>query len=211
MTLKLYGAPQTRAVRVAWLLEELELRYELISVRFIPTTDKFFIQDTPTGKIPTLADGEVVISESDAIIEYLLERYGKGRLAPARDDPKRAEFLQWFHFAESTGFAPIGIVVWLTRYRDDASYHSELLRDAKVRVQTTLAPLADRLVDRQYLMGDTFTAADVMLGFTVGAAASLGLLEKEPVLREYLGRLQQRAAFERAINILSSGAKALKA
>ena len=80
----LYFAPRTRAIRVRWLLEELELPYRLERVTFKPTTDRFFIQDTPTGKIPTLVDGDVVMAESGAIVEYSLERYGHGRLALQR-------------------------------------------------------------------------------------------------------------------------------
>ncbi len=86
--LKLYYAPRTRAARILWLLEELGLPHELERVEFLPTSDTFFQQNTPTGKLPTLEDGDVLLCESGAIVEYILERYGEGRLAPA-EDPRR--------------------------------------------------------------------------------------------------------------------------
>ena len=92
--IRLFFAPGTRAVRVRWRLEELELPYTLERVTFKPTTSQFFIQDTPTGKIPTLIDGDTVMAESGAMIEYILEKYGRGRLMPAVDSPLPAPYLQ---------------------------------------------------------------------------------------------------------------------
>lgn len=198
--LKLYFAPRTRAVRVRWLLEELGLPYELQTVTFKPTSDQFFIQDTPTGKIPTLVDGDLVMAESGAIIEYLVERYGEGRLAPARGSDDWARFLQWLHFSESTAFAPIGVYVWLAFYRRDAAEHPGLVGDAKLRAITTLGQVEKELAGRAYLLGEEFGAADVMMGFTLIAAESLGLLgEVSPGLRSYLKRLRERPALQRSL------------
>lgn len=202
--LKLYGATRTRAVRVAWLLEELELPYELILVEFVPTTSKFFIQNTPTGKIPTLEDGEVVMTESGAIVEYIMECYSDGQLAPPQKTPQRAEYLQWLHFAESTAFTPIGTLVWLTQYRQDASEHPGLIEDAVTRARATMDYLAMKLGSKKHLLGDDFTAADVMMGFTLAAAASLNLLKDVPNLVAYLDRLQQRKAFRSAMQKLGA-------
>ncbi len=131
--IKLYFAPRTRSVRILWLLEELGLPYELKRIEFERTSNRFFVQKTPTGKLPTLEDGEVLMCESGAIVEYLLERYGEGRLAPAPGAPERARFLQWLHFAESTAFPPLGITVWLMQYRDDSEGHGTIVRDARTR------------------------------------------------------------------------------
>lgn len=199
--IRLYFAPGTRAVRVRWLLEELELPYALERVTFKPTSSQFFIQDTPTGKIPTLVDGDIVMAESGAMIEYILERYGQGRLMPALDSPLRAAYLQWLHFAESTAFPPLGIYVWLTVYRKDAAEHPELVSDARGRIHTTLQNVEEALVNREFLLGSEFTAADVMMGFTLMAAERLGVLPEEHTnLRRYLQRLQARPAVQRAVS-----------
>src|SRR5262245_58438734 len=107
--IKLYFAPRTRSVRVRWLLEELGIPHDLERVEFIDPT-KPFAQRTPLGKFPVIEDGDVTLCESGAIIEYILERYGNGRLAPAIGSPLRGEFLQWMHFAEGTAFQPIGVI-----------------------------------------------------------------------------------------------------
>lgn len=195
--IKLYFAPRTRAIRVAWLLEELALPYELERAEFIPPADKFFSQGTPLGKFPTLVDGDLVMCESGAIVETLLERYGDGRLAPPHGSDERARYLQWLHFAESTAFPPLGIIVWLKRYRGDAEAHTELLEDAERRAASGFAFLERSLEEGLYTAGSEFTAADIMLGFTLVAGRSLGVLdERFPKTNVYLDRLMARPAFQ---------------
>ncbi len=197
--IKLYFAPRTRSVRILWLLEELGLPYELERVEFLPPAKKFFAQRTPLGKLPTIEDGDVVMCESGAIVEYILERYGGGRLAPPLGSPERARFLQWLHFAESTAFSPLGIVVWLTLYRDDAERQPALVADARARAAMGLDFLQRQLGRRHYLVGDEFSAADIMMGFTLVAARMLGVLDdRHPALLAYLARLEARPAFQKA-------------
>jgi glutathione S-transferase len=197
--IKLYFAPRTRSVRVLWLLEELGLPYELARVEFVPTTTRFFSQQTPTGKLPTIEDGDVVMSESGAIVEYLLERYDAGRLAPSVGTPARGTFLQWLHFAESTAFPPLGMVAWLTRYRDDGDRYAALLADAVGKAKACLDQVEHALDSRCYLAGDDFTAADVMMGFTLWAARLLKVLDGgSPNIAAYLQRLEARPACQAA-------------
>lgn len=183
-----------------WLLEELGVEHELIKVTFRPTREQFFIQDTPTGKIPTLVDEGIVMAESGAMVEYILDRHGRGRLVPDRTSPLWPRYLQWLHFAESTAFPPIGMLVWLSVYRDDAADHPQLIDDARRRVRTTLQQVEDALVNRNYLLGDGFSAADIMMGFTVLAAQRLDALDPNlTTLHRYLQRLLARPALQRAI------------
>ena len=200
--IKLYYAPRTRSVRIVWLLEELGLPYTLERVEFQPPARDFFVQKTPLGKLPTIEDGEVVMAESGAIVEYILERYGNGRLAPAIGSPLRPRFLQWLHFAESTAFPPLGIVVWLTLYRTDAAEHSTLVADARTRAATGFEQLERELRDKQYLLGDTFSAADIMMGFTLIAGRMLGVIDdRYPSINAYLERLQARPALQKTMAI----------
>jgi glutathione S-transferase len=198
--IRLYFAPRTRSVRIAWLLEELALPYRLERVQFQPTAKNFFAQTTPLKKLPTIDDDGLVMSESGAIVEYILERYGQGRLAPAVGDPLRGGYLQWLHFAEATAFPPLGILVWLTLYRSDADAHAELVADARSRVKQTLDYVEAALGERNYIVADDFTAADIMLGFTLAAARLLGLLE-QPRLIAYLERLEARPAYQKVAAI----------
>jgi glutathione S-transferase len=196
--IKLYFAPRTRSVRILWLLEELGLPYELERVEFAAPADRFFAQQTPLGKLPTIEDGDVVMCESGAIVEYILERYGAGRLAPPVGSRERAAFLQWLHFAESTAFPPLGILVWLTLYREDAQDHAAIVERARARATTGLDFLESQLGENEYLIGQ-FCAADVMMGFTLVAARVLGVLdERHPKTSAYLARLETRPAFRKA-------------
>ena len=200
--IKLWFAPRTRAVRIAWLLEELGLPYALERVEFEPTATAFFAQKTPLGKLPVIEDNGIVLAESGAIMEYILEQYGDGRLAPAEGSPSRALYLQWLHFAESTAFPPIGIVIWLTLYRTDSASHPDLLRDAVGRAASGLEFLENHFGSGPWLLGDNFTAADIMMGFTLLAAQAVGVLdERFPVTTAYLARLLERPALQKAASL----------
>jgi len=195
----LYYAPRTRAVRIRWLLEELGLPHELRRVPFAPPTGGFFSQATPLGKFPVLEDGAVTIFESGAIVEYVLERWGAGRLAPPLGAPGRGPFLQWLHFAEATAFPPLGTIVWHTLYKQDAERLPSVIEDARSRARTTLGVVERALAGKEYLLGTEFSAADIMMGFTLEAAKALGVLDATlPNLAAYLARLEARPAFRRA-------------
>jgi glutathione S-transferase len=195
--LRLYYAPRTRSVRVRWLLEELGLPHELLRVEFRPGTT--FSQATPLGKLPVLEDGETVIGESGAILEYILERHASGRLAPPVGSAQRGEFLQWLHFAEGTAFPPLSVLIWHGIYRKDADRVPLAIEAARERAASVLAVIEKHLSSREYLLGSEFSAADVMLGFTLAAAQFLGVLDaRYPATLAYLERLTQRPAYRRA-------------
>src|SRR5262249_51593798 len=163
--LVLHYAPRTRAVRVRWLFEELGLAHELRRVAFVPPSGGFFSQTTPLGKFPVLEDGDVVVGESGAILEYVLERYGAGRLAPPPSSPASGRSLHWLHFAEGTLSVPLSTILWHTFYKGDAPALPTVMADARERAHTTLAVVERALDGREYLADPGFTAADIMVGF----------------------------------------------
>jgi glutathione S-transferase len=198
--LKLYAAPRTRSLRVAWLLEELGVDYEVVLLEFRPTRSEFFIQQTPTGKFPTIDDDGFILCESGAILEYLLEKYPHPSLMPRPGTREKGEWLQWMHFADGTAFPPLGIVVWLSVYRDDADRLRDLIEDARQRARSGFRLLEERLTDRRWILGDNFTAADIMLGFTLLAGRLLGVVDPGSSLRRYLDRLESRDAYHVALD-----------
>jgi glutathione S-transferase len=199
--LKLWFAPRTRAVRVRWLLEELGVPHELARVDFNRPSHTF-AQNTPLGKLPVIEDDGVTIGESGAIVEYILERYGNGRLAPPIGAAPRGEFLQWVHFAESTAFPPIGVIVWHTLYEQNADRFPEVMASARARALEALGFVDKRLEGRDYLLGKEFSGADVMMGFTLFAARALGVLDDGyPNVTRYLAQLEQRPAFQKAAEL----------
>jgi glutathione S-transferase len=194
----LYHAPRTRSLRIVWLLEELGIPYALKTVGFAPPA-RPFSQQTPTGKFPTLADGDVTIFESAAIGEYLVERYGDGRLAPAVGAPARAAYLQWMHFAESA-FIPLGNIAWHTLFKHDADELPGAIEDYRGWARAGFEVIERGLAGKPYLLGAELSAADVMMGYTVLCARWFGMLGEEyPNLNAYLDRLQQRPAFAKAL------------
>ncbi len=199
--LRVWYAPRTRAVRVVWLLEELGLPYELERVEFKPPTGGFFSQDTPMGKLPVLEDGPVVMAESGAILEYIVERYGRGELAPSVGAPLRGPYLQWVHYAEGTAYPPIGTIVWHSLYKQDAAEVPGVIEDARGRAHSALAFVEAALEGQSYLLGEVFSAADIMMGFTGVAARTLGVLdERYPNWNVYLDRLLARPALQKAMD-----------
>ena len=200
--IKLWYAPLTRSIRVLWLLEELAVPYELERVEFEVPSSRFFAQDTPTGKLPTIEDDGLVLCESGAIVEYLVERYGEGRLAPSPGTPERGHYLQWIHMAESTVFPPVGILVWLSRYRSDGDEYAALQESTRARAEAGVQFVENELSSRQYLLGDDFSAADVMMGFSLVAARFMDVIDdRYPAVQAYLSRLEQRPAYREAVKI----------
>jgi glutathione S-transferase len=195
----LHHAPFSRSVRVLWLLEELGVRYELRVLPPIRGTTPFS-QETPTGKVPTLEDGALVMFESIAIMEYLLDRYDDGRLAPARDALEWGRFLQWLHYSESTAFPPLGYVARHAFALPEHERNAESERENRLLAARILEAPERALGGSEYLLGDRFSAADIAMGYTVGTAKLLGVLDRLPHLDAYLGRLAKRPAFQRAVS-----------
>jgi glutathione S-transferase len=199
--LKLHFAPLTRSIRVRWLLEELGLEYELLRSEFNRDGDRGFAQNTPSGNYPYLEDGDVALSESGAIIQYVLEKYGDGRLEPPIGSKDRAAYLQWLHFAEGTAANPINTIVWLTVYRQDAAQHTAIIDAVRDSANTVFDRVETTLADRQFLAGDELTAVDLMMGFTLASAKWLQVLTNEHSKTvDYVDRLFARPALQRALN-----------
>ena len=197
----LYYAPRTRSIRVRWLLEELGLPHVLRRVTFMPPKTAFS-QNTPLGKLPVIEDGDVTMGESGAILEYILERYGDGRLAPPIGSPLRGEFLQWMHFAEGTAFPPLGVIVWHTLYQQAADEYPEVMEGARGRAHGALNVVERSLEGKKYLLGSDFSAADIMMGFTLGVARMFGVLDESlPNLQAYFARLEERPAFKASVEM----------
>jgi glutathione S-transferase len=197
--IKLYHAPMSRSIRIHWLLEELGIPYQLQTVEFqIPNLP--FSQLTPLKKLPVLEDGDVMMLESGAILEYLLERYGGGRFAPPVGSAQRAAYLQWLHFAEATAFPPLGEIVRNTMFKPEAERIPAVVEDARARARVTFDVVERHLADKRYLLGAEFSGADMMMGFTLLAAKRLGVLDDTfPNLGAYLGRLLARPALKKVL------------
>jgi glutathione S-transferase len=198
---KIYHSRRARSVRVIWLLEELGVPYEIETLAFKRETLKSaeYLKLHPLGQIPVIRDEKVTMFESGAIVQYLLETYGEGRLAPPPGAPQRAEYLQWFHFGEA---GPARLVAEIVRHRFEHPDHEripEIIPQSRRRLGETLAVVERALEGRSYILGADFTAADIMIAYGVVIAKIIRELPANlPNLTGYIGRLKERTAYQRA-------------
>ena len=198
--LKLHFAPHSRASRIAWLLEELDLPYELNRMDFNPSdlkSDEHRARH-PLGRVPVLEDDDVTIYESGAIVEYILERHKNGGLKPKPEDPRFPDYLQWFHYCEGMVMPPINTIVVHTILLPPERRDETVLGQAKRLLQRSLAPVDQALAGKDYLIGD-FSAADVMLGHACHRSAKMfNMAEGLDNLAAYVERIDARPAFRKA-------------
>lgn len=196
----LYHNPMTRSLRVLWLLEELGIEYALQPIEFMPPENgKIFAQNTPTGRFPTLEDGEITLCESGAIVEYLIERYGEGQFAPLPGSSLRAKYLQWLHFPEGTLNPYINAI---QRFGESSPAIAATLSD---ELNIAVAYVDTALADSPYIVGDTFTGADIMLAVSLLSINLLGLLANTHLhIPAYFERLRSRPALAKVLSRASS-------
>jgi glutathione S-transferase len=199
--LKLHHAPNSRAGRIVWLLEELNLPYELNRMDFHPKALKSDAHRArhPLGRVPVLEDGPIMLFESGAIVEYIIARHTNGALKPTVDSPLFPQYLQWFHYCEGMVMPPINTIVVQTILLPPERRNEEVLRQAKRLLTNAIAPLNDALNGREYMIGD-LSGVDFMLGHACFMARRLGCVPDEMThLHAYVKRLEARPAFERGI------------
>jgi glutathione S-transferase len=195
--LKIFHVPRTRSVRPIWLCYELDIPVDVEPIDFSPE-----YRDTPewrgispAGKVPALIDGDLQMLESGAMVDYLLERYGEGRLRPTPGTPQSALHHQWCWFAEATLIRPLGLYRVLRSKPEDAA---QLIAEARSKFHEALNVVEQALTDRHYLLGAEFGAADIMMGYSVALIERL-LDERHANTAEYLARLKSRDAYQRVL------------
>ena len=198
--MKLYFAPNSRAVRIAWLLEELGLEYDVekykVGDRALRTPEYYKIH--PMGRIPVLEDGGTRIYESGAIVQYLLARHGDGKFVPDVNDPSFPEYLQWLHYAEGSIMGQVNILVVETILLPPEKRNDVNVNRALKLLRVALGNVDNRLQDREYLTG-TFTGADIMTGHACFGAMNAGAeIDDYEHLNAYINRLLKRPALEKA-------------
>lgn len=192
MSIVLHHHPYSRAATVVWMLEEVGVPYELRFVDILKGAQKApdFLALNPMGKLPTLVDGDLVVTETAAIGLYLADRYAAGRLAPALDDPARGTYLRWSLFAPSV--VEPGAMAKLQGWDfkpGQAGWGS---------YESMITAMESAVAGREYLLGDRFTMADVVFGATLRYMLRFKMMEPTPKLAAYAERLGARPALVRA-------------
>lgn len=200
--LKVYHAKHTRSLRVVWIAEELGLHYELKHMPFDPAALRAeeFLSVNPFGTLPAIEDGGVRMTESGAICQYLTERYGHAPFKRTLGDPDYPAYLQWIHAGEATLTPPLAALAQHTVIRPPERRLATVAAEAGETLRERIKVLDRHLGETGYLLGNDFTAADVMVGYALHLANLLGLLAEAPDdVAKYWQRLAGREAYQRAL------------
>ena len=200
--LTLHFSSNSRAQRVLWLLEELQLEYNLNKIKFHPSELKSdeHRKRHPLGRVPVLEDEEITIYESGAIVEYLIARHSNGELKPEVSDPAFPNYLQWFHYCEGMIMPPMNTIVVHTLILPEERRNEEVLRQATNLLTKALLPVNQLLEKNKYLI-DKFSGVDFMLGHSLYMSNKLKCVSDEMInIKNYLNLIIEREAFQKAIN-----------
>ena len=202
--MKIYHVKGTRSIRVIWLCEELDVPLQIETIEKFDADFKAspaWRSISPTGKVPVLEDDGLTIYESGAIVQYILEKYGPGGLTVATGTEESAMYHQWSWFAEATFARPLGDIAHHTRIKPPAERIPAVVDDARQRALLCLEAVNNHMKNNDYLVADRFTAADIMMGYTLVLAKNSGVLQDaHPHAEKYLQRLSERSAMQRALS-----------
>jgi len=202
----------SRSQRLLWLLEELGVLYDIKRYQRDPKTmlaPPELRKVHPLGKSPVITDGDVTLAESGAIMEYVLEKYGRGRLMPKPGTPEKLRYIYWMHFAEGSAMPPLLMKLILDRMMKAPLLVRPVAKAIANKVKTSFVePNIRRQLDfmegelgrSTWFAGDEFTAADIQMSFPLEAASARGGLDaSRPKLMEFLARIHAREAYRAAL------------
>ncbi len=196
--LKVHHLNNSRSQRILWMLEELGLDYEIVSYQRDATTNLAppeLLAVHPLGKSPVIEDGAIKIAESGAIVDYVIDRYGKGRLQPDPKSDAHVAYDEWLHYAEGSAMLPLMINLYVMRLGEAAA---PLMPRIESEIANHLGYVSGALGDQDYLTGE-FSGADLQVSFVMEVANAFGKLAAYPNLAAYLARLHARPAFKRSL------------
>ncbi|WP_300296348.1 glutathione S-transferase family protein [Ferrovibrio sp.] len=192
---------KSQSERIVWLCEELGIPYELKRYDRAPVMAPAEYKALhPIGSAPVITDGDLVLAESGAVVEYIIAIYGDGRLALAKDHPDFAAYLYWFHFANGT-LQPALMRVLISGRLNPPADHPAVLT-GRQRMALCLGMMDSRLGEASWLAGQDFTAADIMNVFCLTTMRRYLPYDLSPYpnIRAYLARIGARPAYRRAMD-----------
>lgn len=193
--MKLYEFGPTRSIRVRWALQELGLEFESVTVNLKAGEHRHpkFLELNPAGKLPVLVDGETVLTESVAIVLFLAEKYGERQLL-AESPEVRAEILRWMLFAATELEQPLWRIARNTAIYPEAKRVPADIPVARQDFRDMAVVLEAHMQSRQFVVDNRFTAADIIMGYTLDWANEANLLDRFPRLHAYMESLYARPA-----------------
>jgi glutathione S-transferase len=198
MTLIVHHLNNSRSQRILWLLEEIGAPYEIKYYDRDATTNlapSELVAVHPLGKSPVISDGDRVIIESGAITEYLCERHGGGHLIPERGTDDHISHLEWLHFAEGSAMTPILLRIYTARLGGAAAPLEPRINQ---QLDAHFSYMESRVGDSGHFIGDSLSAADIMLSFPAEIAIMQGMAPRYPKLAAFVNACHARPAWQRA-------------
>lgn len=200
--MKLYHQPRTRSSRVRWLLSELGIVHEIVPVNVLAGEGRRpeYQEVHPHGFVPALEDDGAVLIESSAICMYLADRYGEGKnVAPAPGTIARGKYYEWMVYVPATVDPCLETIMFHTLFLPEPKRIPALVDRAKKTWSQKIEPrFENALKDTPFVMGDTFGAADIMVGGALAWAKMVGVLGGTPAITRYLDAIMARPAFVEA-------------
>ena len=196
----LYHCADARSLLPLWALEEMGLDYELINMQFPPrATYPGYLELNPLGTVPTFTDGDLVMTESSGICQYLEDRYGPTSIGVAKDHPAYGEYLNWLYRSDATLTFPQTLVLRYTRLEPEERRIPQVVEDYSIWYLSRLRSVEMALEDKDFLCADKFTIADIVVGYALFLGVSLGLDARyKPNCKRYLDMLMERPGFKSA-------------
>ena len=188
----------SRSQRILWLMEELGLPYEIKRYQRLPTrlAPPELAAIHPLGKSPVVTDGGKTIFESAAIIDYVIRRHANGRLQPDPATPAYDDYQMWLHYAEGSAMLPLMLHLYVSRLGEGGA---PLTPRIESEIANHLGYLDSHLKGRKFLLGDTFTGADIQMSFIPEIAEVFGKRAAFPNLDAWIRRLHERPAYKKAL------------
>jgi glutathione S-transferase len=198
--IRIFHAPRTRSTRVLWAAEELGIAYEVSAVQFGAPKPPEFLEVNPAGTLPAMRDGEVMMTESVAILQYLADRYAGGALTVKPDQANYPDYLQFLILGEAGLGAPLNAVIGTRLFGPEDQKDNWTCKMVLEGFFNRLKLVDRQLIDRPYVAGDAFTLADISVVYSLGIVTGLlGKADRFPAhILDYQRRMTERPAFQRA-------------
>jgi glutathione S-transferase len=211
--LTLYHSPGTRGFRVIWVCEELGIPYRIEPIDFSVESraQPEWLAISPIGKVPVMDDdndGDMRMFESCAMMQYVLDRYGKGQLQPAQDDPSYAHYLQWSWFAEATFARPLGEIT--NHRREFKPELPDCIAEMKSRATKCVHALDAALANQPYLLGDTMSAVDLSIAYVMRGYQRNVTKDLPTNVRAFFDRMAALPSYDRTVKADAETAVRLK-
>lgn len=198
--MKLYHCPNSRSLRPLWALEEMGLEYELVTMEFPPRASyEGYLDINPLGTVPAFIDGDLTMTESSGICQYLVDRYGPHSIGVNVDDPDYGNYINWLHRSDATLTFPQAVVLRYSKLEPEERRLPQAVEDYSIWYLSRLRSVEAALEGKQFLVADRFTIADIAVTFALYMGSRLGLDERyKPNCKRYLQDMISRPAFIRA-------------